>query len=169
MTWRSCIAAAERPTAKNMKQKKGKPLFTSLRQFSWFREKGRTGTEAMIEAYGKRIAECSTLVHDGEKGPQRRHRCARLEKRGSHKRRNPRNEGQRQSFGRDKRPPRQNGEVHAAHSCYDRASLQVWMNLFWLLTNGPRDKMDKAKRFLEMAFSKKFRIKYRDRFGKIEK
>lgn len=51
----------------------------------------------------------------------------------------------------------------------DRASLQDWMNLFWLLTNGPRDKIDKVKRFLEMAFSKKIRIKYRDRFGKIEK
>ena len=56
-----------------------------------------------------------------------------------------------------------------AHSGYDRASLQDWMNLFWLLTNGPRDKMDKVKWFLEMAFSKKIRIKYRDRFGKIEK
>lgn len=43
------------------------------------------------------------------------------------------------------------------------------MNLFWLLTNGPRDKMDKVKWFLEMAFSKKIRIKYRDRFGKTEK
>lgn len=52
---------------------------------------------------------------------------------------------------------------------HDRASLQEWMNLFWLLTNGPRDKTDKVKRFLKMAFSKKIRIKYRDKFGKIEK
>ena len=37
----------------------------------------------------------------------------RPEKRGPHKRRNPRNEGRRQPFGYDKRPPRQNGEVHA--------------------------------------------------------
>ena len=29
--------------------------------------------------------------------------------------------------------------------------------------------MDNVKWFLEMAFSKKIRIKYRDRFGKIEK
>ena len=56
-----------------------------------------------------------------------------------------------------------------AHSGYDRARLQGWMNLFWLLTNGPRDKRDKVKWFLEMAFSKKIKIKYRDRFGKIEK
>ena len=47
------------------------------------------------------------------KGTQRRHRRARPEKRGPHKRRNPRNEGRGQPFGRDKRPPRQNGEVHA--------------------------------------------------------
>ena len=37
----------------------------------------------------------------------------RPQKRGPHKRRNPRNGGRRQPFGRDKRPPRQNGEVHA--------------------------------------------------------
>lgn len=46
-----------------------------------------------------------------------------------------------------------------AHSGYDRARLQDRMNLFWLLTNEPRDKMDNVKWFLEMAFSKKIRIK----------
>ncbi|MDD6917254.1 MAG: hypothetical protein PUJ40_02235 [bacterium] len=56
-----------------------------------------------------------------------------------------------------------------AHSGYDRARLQDRMNLFWLLTNGPKDKRDKVKWFLEMAFSKKIKIKYRDRFGKTEK
>ena len=56
-----------------------------------------------------------------------------------------------------------------AHSGYDRSGLQDWMNLFWLLTNGPKDKMDKVKWFLEMALSKKIRIKYRDRFWKSEK
>ena len=358
MTWRSCIAVVEKPTAKNMKQKKGKPLFTSLRQFSWSGEKGRTGTEAMIEAtvlewyeqkhrkpspeelalinsikpkccphcggtfakdgfresgirsfeccecgkkftaltgtifdskkipisewiefllhlfefhslktsasdnrnaettgrywlskvfavlrgiqdgvvlsgrvwideklfdapksekesakrksnakggltrgcqyyvacgtdgersfyvvtgkskpgdktmlkaYGKRIAECSTLVHDGNKGynavidalalKSEVHTSA--ETRGMKDEDNPLDEindlhDKMEKFMR-------------AHSGYDRASLQDWMNLFWLLTNGPRDKMDKVKWFLEMAFSKKIRIKYRDRFGKIEK
>ena len=56
-----------------------------------------------------------------------------------------------------------------AHSGYDRARLQDRMNLFWLSTNGSRDKRDKVKWFLEMAFSKKIRIKHRDRFGKTEK
>ena len=56
-----------------------------------------------------------------------------------------------------------------AHSGYDRANLQGWMNLFWLLANGPRNKMDKGKWFFEMAFSKKIRIKYRGRFRKIKK
>ena len=35
--------------------------------------------------------------------------------------------------------------------------------------NDLHDKMDKVEWFLEMEFSKKIRIKYRDRFGKIEK
>ena len=56
-----------------------------------------------------------------------------------------------------------------AHSGYDPARLQDRMNLFWLLTNGPRDKMDNVKWFLELAFPKKIQIKYRDRFGKTEK
>lgn len=30
--------------------------------------KSKPGDKAMLKAYGKRIAECSTLVHDGEKG-----------------------------------------------------------------------------------------------------
>ena len=35
--------------------------------------------------------------------------------------------------------------------------------------SGPRGKMNKAKRFVKREFSKKIRIKYRDRFGKSEK
>lgn len=30
--------------------------------------KSKPGDKAMLKAYGKRIAECSTLVHDGENG-----------------------------------------------------------------------------------------------------
>ena len=56
-----------------------------------------------------------------------------------------------------------------AHSGYDRLGLQDWMNLFWPLTDGAKDKMDRVKWLLEMALSKKIRIKYRDRFGKSEK
>ena len=32
-----------------------------------------------------------------------------------------------------------------AHSGYDQARLQGWMNLFWLSTNGSRGKMDNVK------------------------
>ena len=35
--------------------------------------------------------------------------------------------------------------------------------------SGPRGKMNKAKWFLKIEFSKKIRIKYRDRFGESEK
>lgn len=131
--------------------------------------KSKPGDKAMLKAYGKRIAECSTLVHDGEKGhnavidalalKSEVHTCA--ETHGMKDEDNPLDEindlhDKMEKFMR-------------AHSGYDRSGLQDWMNLFWLLTNGPKDKMDKVKWFLEMALSKKIRIKYRDRFGKSEK
>ena len=74
------------------------------------KQAGRQGHAQGIRKANRRMLD---LGPRWRKGPQRRHRRARLEKRGPHKRRNPRDEGRRQPFGRDKRPPRQNGEVHA--------------------------------------------------------
>ena len=42
-----------------------------------------------------------------------------------------------------------------AHSGYDRARLQDRMNLFWLLTNEPRDKMDNVKWSWRWRFPRK--------------
>lgn len=49
-----------------------------------------------------------------------------------------------------------------AHGGYNRDNLQDWLNLFWLITNKPNDKYDKALKFIELAISSPKRVKYRD-------
>lgn len=48
------------------------------------------------------------------------------------------------------------------HGGYDRRHLQDWMNLFWFIMNGPEDKFDKVKLFIERAIRIRKRVKYRD-------
>ena len=73
----------------------------------------QTGRQSHAQGIRKANRRMLDFGSRRRKGPQRRHRRARPEKRGSHLCRNPWDEGRRQSFGRDKRPPRQDGEVHA--------------------------------------------------------
>lgn len=48
------------------------------------------------------------------------------------------------------------------HGGYNRDNLQDWMNLFWFITNGPKDRYDKVLAFIKMAISSPKRVKYRD-------
>ena len=48
------------------------------------------------------------------------------------------------------------------HGGYDRHHLQDWLNLFWFIMNGPKDKFDKVKLFIEKAIHIRKRVKYRD-------
>lgn len=49
-----------------------------------------------------------------------------------------------------------------AHGGYDRKQLQDWMNLFYFITNGPKDSYDKVLKFIELAVNSPKRVKYRD-------
>lgn len=53
-----------------------------------------------------------------------------------------------------------------AHGGYDKRHLQDWMNLFWFIMNGPKDKFDKVKIFIERAINTRKRVKYRDAMKK---
>lgn len=53
-----------------------------------------------------------------------------------------------------------------AHGEYDRDNLQDWMNLFWFIMNGPKDKYEKVRLFIELAISSPKRVKFRDAMGK---
>lgn len=49
-----------------------------------------------------------------------------------------------------------------AHGGYNRSNIQDWLNLFWFIMNGPKDKYDKIKKFIERAISIRKRVKFRD-------
>lgn len=53
-----------------------------------------------------------------------------------------------------------------AHGGYDRNKLQDWLNLFWFISNGPTDRYDKVLWFMEMAISKRKRLRYREFYKK---
>lgn len=55
------------------------------------------------------------------------------------------------------------------HGGYERRHLQDWLNLFWFIMNGPEDKFDKVKIFLERAIRTRKRVKYRDALSKDKK
>lgn len=47
------------------------------------------------------------------------------------------------------------------HGGYNRKNIQDWLNLFWFIMNGPLDKFDKVKKFIEMAVSTNKKVRYR--------
>lgn len=49
-----------------------------------------------------------------------------------------------------------------AHGGYDRSNIQDWLNLFWFIMNGPKDKYDKVRKFIEKAVLIRKRMKFRD-------
>ena len=128
--------------------------------------KSKPSEKACLRTYGRHIAELSTLVHDGEQSHNsvidalalRSEVHASAETKGLKDRENPMDPI---------------NDVHdkmekfmKAHPGYDRSRLQDWMNLFWFIWCTPGDKMDKVKAFINLAISRKNRVKYRDRFRK---
>lgn len=53
-----------------------------------------------------------------------------------------------------------------AHGGYNRDNLQDWLNLFWFMTNGPKDRYDKALKFIELAISSPKVVRFRDVMSK---
>lgn len=48
------------------------------------------------------------------------------------------------------------------HGAYNRKDIQDWLNLFWFIVNGPKDKNDKVKLFLKMAIKHRKILRFRD-------
>ena len=128
--------------------------------------KTKPSDKACMRTYGKHISESSTLVHDGE--PSHNSFIDALALR-SEVHASAETKGLKDS----ENPLDPINDVHdkmekfmRAHPGYDRSKLQDWMNLFWFIWCTPGDKMDKVKAFINLAISKKIRIKYRDVYGK---
>ena len=126
-----------------------------------------TPTEASCwRAYHKHIKEESTLIHDGEPSHNRLVDDLALK---SIVYKSEETKGLK-----DKNNPLDPiNDLHdklqrfmMAHGGYDRSNIQDWLNLFWFIMNGSKDKYDKVKLFLERAILIRKRIKYRDVMSK---
>lgn len=54
----------------------------------------------------------------------------------------------------------------SSHGGFNREELQDWLNLFWFITNGPKDRYEKVLLFIEKALKTRKRIKFRDFYAK---
>lgn len=128
--------------------------------------RSKPSDKSCMRTYGRHIAEGSVLIHDGE--PSHNSFIDALAPR-SEVHTSAETKGLRDS----ENPMDPINDVHgkmekfmSAHPGYDRGRLQDWMNLFWFLWCTPRDKMDNVKAFLELAISKRIRLRFRDIYGK---
>ena len=118
-----------------------------------------------LKAYGNHIAKGSCIVHDMEKS----HNIL-IERLGL----------KSEAYDSDKlkglpdsnNPLEPINRLHdmlakfmASHGGFDRREIQDWLNLFWFISNGPKDKYDKVLLFLKMAIQKRCMVRYRDTFG----
>lgn len=54
----------------------------------------------------------------------------------------------------------------SSHGGYNRDELQDWLNLFWFIVNGPKDRYEKVLLFIEKAIKTRKSVKYRDFYSK---
>ena len=128
--------------------------------------KSKPSDRACLRTYGRHIAEGSTLIHDGEKSHNavidllalRSKVYTAAQTKGLKDAVNPMDPINDRHDKMEK--------FMRAHSGYDRSRLQDWMNLFWFISCTPGDAMDKVKAFINLAISKRIRIKYREVYGK---
>lgn len=122
--------------------------------------------KAALETYGKHIAVGSTIIHDGDNSHQVLvdklslksivYTTAQTKK--LNDKDNPLNPIN-QEHSKLKRFMRE-------HGGFDREHLQDWLNLFWFIQNGPKDRYDKVLSFIKLAIMEPKRVKYRDVMSK---
>lgn len=116
--------------------------------------------------YLRHIAECSTLIHDGEHAHQ--FVVDELALRSEvHETK------ETKGLADEDNPMDPINDLHSyvkrfmrARGGYSRKEVGDWMNLIWFILNGPEDKMDKVKAFVERAIRLQKRVRYRDAMRK---
>lgn len=127
---------------------------------------GKTSGARTVAAFGGRIAPGSTLVHDMENGHNRLVRELGLR-------------SERHNSKLIKRLPDSENPLAAvnrlccllrlfldSHSGFDRAMLDGYLDLFWVMMNPPADKMEKAAFVLDRAMRNPKELRYRDFYEK---
>lgn len=127
---------------------------------------GKTSGARTMAAFGGSIAPGSTLAHDKENGHNLMVRRLGLaserydsrEMRGLPDRDNPLREVNRLCFLLRL--------FLDAHSGFDRGDIGGWLDVFWVMMNPPRDKMEKAAFVLDRAMHYPKTLRYREFYKK---
>lgn len=129
---------------------------------------GKPSERKVMRSYAPHIAEGSKIVHDGENA-----HGILIERLGLESEVHPTSETKGLSDGRN--PMRPINKVHSylagfmgAHSGFDRADMQDWLNLFSFLWSTKGDYEQKARAFIELAVKKRTMLRYRE-WGKRKK
>lgn len=118
--------------------------------------------KSALESYSSHIKEGSTIIHDGDNS----HKVL-IEMLHLNSEEHPSKETK--DLKDEDNPMYPINHYHSllkrfirAHGGYNRDNLQDWANLFWFITNKPRDRYDKVLKFIELAVLSPKRVKYRD-------
>ncbi len=159
---------------KDIKKKNGKKLrgisqnqicvVTGVDSYSSFfiaTEVSKLSERASLNYYGKHIKKGSKIIHDLE----RSHNIL-IEKLSL------RSEAYDSTIIKklpdDKNPLQPINKLHdllkkfmSSHGGYNRNELQDWLNLFWFIRNGPKDRYDKVLLFIQKAIKLRKKLRYR--------
>ncbi|MFR2950850.1 MAG: transposase [Collinsella intestinalis] len=127
---------------------------------------GKTSGARTLAAFGGHVARGSTLVHDMENGHNRLVRELGLR-------------SERHNSKLIKRLPDPENPLAAvnrlcyllrlfldSHTGFDRTRLGGYLDLFWVMMNPPRDKMEKAAFVLDRAMRNPKTLRYRDFYAR---
>ena len=128
--------------------------------------RGKTSGARTLAAFGCRVARSSTLVHDMEKGHDRlvRELGLRSERHNARLLRGvPDSENPLAAVNRLCSLLRLFLDSHAG---FDRSMFGGYLNLFWVMMNPPRDKMEKAAFVLDRAMRNPRTLRCRDFYAR---
>lgn len=118
-----------------------------------------------LNSYGKHIKRGSTIVHDLEKAHNILIETLSLKSKSY-------DSSKLKGLPDDKNPLQPINKIHdllnkfmSAHGGYNRQELQDWLNLFWFIQNGPKDRYDKVLLFIKLAILKRKVLRFRS-YGK---
>lgn len=127
---------------------------------------GKPTQASVWRCYGKHIKEESTLIHDGE--PSHNELIDRLCLKSIVYK-----SEELKGLRDDKNPLFPINNLHSllkrfmrSHGSYNREDLQDWLNLFYFIVNGPKDKNDKVQLFIELAVKNRKLVRFRDNMKK---
>ena len=126
---------------------------------------GKPSQKGTYELFGGHIAAGSTLVHDSEKAHKKLVKELRLDSIAYDSHEIKRLPDRDNPLGRVNRIHFLLKSFLHAHTSFDRAKIQGYLNLFTFVANPPSDHLEKLEILLDLAFRFPKSLRYRDFFA----